>query len=1027
MRILLHRLALVAFLVGLTAGVPFAQTGTLTGVVVDGESGETLPGANVLITEIERGAATDLDGAYRIANVPVGTYTVRYSFVGLDTQEVTGVQIAAGETTTINIELKFEDGNELDIVQVTAEAIIERNTEVGLLRLRARAAQVSDAISAESISRSGSSDAADAMERVTGASVQGGRYVFVRGLGDRYANTQLNGAQLPTADPDRRAVQFDLFPSGLLDNIVTLKTFTPDQPGSFSGGLVNISTRSFPEETTFSLSASSGFDTQTQGADGFLTYEGGSTDWLGYDDGTRDLPDAIAALIPEISDDETLILPADIPSRNDFRFDPDGAGQLRDLSRSFATGFSPVTGTAPINQSYSASFGDRFDLSEESAFGFVVGGNYGRSASFYDGGTTARFSGLGTDTRPFTADLVYDDTRGTQEVTWGGIANATLRLGANNEIGVNSLFTRSADEQARFLQGEVTQVGTFFQERVLGYTQRQMASSQLRGRHLFAGLGDIELEWRGSLSGTNLDEPDLRFFSNTVDTLNVGTPNERINYGITGASVPEPLRYFRDLSETLAAGAADLSIPVRSLGATVKLGGAYDRTTREFRERSIRYDIRAGGTELGGTSADSLAAFFERNLGRFTTRELSDGRVRVDFDGTILSDETELANSYNGTLDVAAGYGMVEFPLFERLRVIAGARLETTLLDTQSPFITNQRDAFLADAEAETNPVASDSLLALAGEFGTIDQLDILPALNLVYGVTDDMNLRAAATQTLARPTFREIAPFGARDFGLGEELIGNPFLDRTLITNLDLRWEWFPRAGEIIAISGYYKLLDGPIERAIINANGQTSFRNVAEAEIFGAEIEARGNLDIVSEALSNVSIGLNLTLTQSTISRSQEEIDRGADPERSLQGQSPYLLNLDVAYDSETTTAGLFFNVFGRRLSRVSQVGTPDVFEEPAPTLDFIASQRLIQGWSLKLSAKNLLGADFREVYDLDLDDPGIAATVPPGLTEALFQRYSRPTSFSIGLSFNPQFGGSSAPSVPAPVAQTGGPSGG
>ena len=1016
-----HLLALAAL--AAAAAAPARAQGVLTGTVVDDALGETLPGANVLIEGLARGASTDLDGRYRIAQVPAGTYTVRYSFAGLDAQTVTGVAVADGETTEINVRLT---AGALTEVVVTAEAIVEQNTDVGLLRQRQGAAAVSDAISAESISRSGSSDAADAMERVTGASVQGGRYVYVRGLGDRYANTQLNGAALPTADPDRKAVQFDLFPGGLLDNIVTLKTFTPDQPGSFSGGLVNISTRSFPDATTASVSASAGFDSRTQGADGFLTYQGGATDWLGFDDGTRDLPGAIAALIPAIADDSTLFAPAAIPSNTDLRFDPEGAAQLRDVSRSFATGFAPVEGTAPVNQSYSASFGDRLDFSDAAALGFVVGANYGRSASFYDGGTTARFGGAGTETSPFSAEILYDDARATQEVVWGGIANAALRLGANHELGVNSLYTRSADQQARFLEGDAPRVGTFYQERVLGYTQRQVASGQLRGRHLFAGLGGAEVAWRGSLSATALDEPDLRFFSNTVDTLNAGTPNERINYGISGSSVPDPLRYFRDLREDLGAVAADLTVPVRGLGAKLKLGAAFDRTTRAFRERRIQYDVRAAGTELQGTSADSLAAFFDRNLGRFTTRELNDGRVRVSFDGTTVYDGTDEANNYDGALDVAAGYGMVELPLVGRLRAIAGARVETTALTTSSPFIAQERRRFAARAAEADTPAAADSLLALSAEFGAVDRVDVLPSLNLVLGVTDRMNLRAAATRTLARPTFREIAPFSAQDFGLGELLSGNPFLDRTRITNLDLRWEWFPRAGEILALSGYVKHLDAPIERAIIDANGQTSFRNVDAARIVGAELEARGGLDLLVPALRNLSVGANVTLTRSTISRSAEEVARGAAPERALQGQSPYLVNLDVAYDSETTTAGLFFNVFGRRLSRVSAVGTPDVYEEPAPTLDFVASQRLFSDWTLKLSAKNLLGADFREVYDIDLSDPAVVANVPAGFSDPLFQRYSRGTSVSLGISFSPRFGGATPPPVPSPSALPGGPAG-
>ena len=978
-----------------------AQTGTIAGTVVDGGFGGGLPGASVLVQELGTGAATDIDGNYRIQNVPVGTYTVQFSFIGYGTQTVNNVEVAAGETTEINIELS--EGAELAEVVVEAEEIIETNSEVGLLRVRSKAAQVSDAISAEVIARSGAGDAADAAERITGASVVGGKFVFVRGLGDRYANTQLNGATLPTADPDRRAVQFDLFPSGLLNSITTLKTFTPDQQGSFSGGLINIETRAFPPAFTASLSASAGGNSQTHFNGDVLTAAGPGVPLTGFSSG-RDVPGPLRDGTP-------------IPSATDVRFDPAGAQALQNMSRLFATPFSPVEGAAPLNQSYSGSIGNRIEVAGN-PLGFIVGANWGRSASYYGDGVTARFSGQGTETSPFAPDFVATDTRGTDEVTWGGIANATYQVGGNNEFSLNTLFTRTAESEARFLAGPAPQIGTFLQQRVQEYTERQVASGQFRGRHLVPSLGGFELEYRASYSETELSQPDLRFFNNTIDTLFAGTDRERVRFGITGTSIPDPLRYYRDLDESLAEGAVDLSLPLRRFGIAgeVKVGGLYGRTDRAFGERRFQYNVRVPVGEVGleGTSPEEIAAFFDQNLGAFTTRDLNDGRTRVDVVGTTLEDQTDEANQYQGTLDVGAGYGMVEVPLFDRLRVIAGARVETTDLQIDGTGVDRRIAQFDRDIEDATG-AARDSLVTLRDGAGTIDAVDVLPALNLVYAVTDRMNVRAAATRTLARPTFREIAPFAAQDFGLGELLSGNPNLDRTLITNLDLRWEWFARPGDIFAVSGYYKLLDNPIERVIIDANGQTSYRNVEEAEIFGAEFEARTGLAPLASVLDGFSLGANLTLTQSTISRSAEEVRLGADPERALQGQSPYLLNLDLAYENPNrgTAAGLYFNVFGRRLSRVSQVGTPDVYEESAPTLDLVASQRVLDQFSLKLSVKNLLDTSFREVYDID----GAAVALPFGLEEPVFQRYDRGINVSLGLSYSPRFGGGPPPAVPNP----------
>ncbi|MDX1547122.1 MAG: carboxypeptidase-like regulatory domain-containing protein, partial [Rhodothermales bacterium] len=186
------------------------QTGTIAGTLVDSETGAPLIGASAILEGTATGAATDLDGRFLIPNVEPGTYTVVLSYIGYDPMTVRGVEVRAGETTRIDVALSAEA---LEVGELVVEAAALTNTEAALLKQRQKAAGVSDAISAEDISRSGSSSAADAMEKVTGASVVAGKYVYVRGLGDRYMSTQLNGASLPSADPDRNTVPLDLFPS----------------------------------------------------------------------------------------------------------------------------------------------------------------------------------------------------------------------------------------------------------------------------------------------------------------------------------------------------------------------------------------------------------------------------------------------------------------------------------------------------------------------------------------------------------------------------------------------------------------------------------------------------------------------------------------------------------------------------------------------------------------------------------------------------------------------------------------------
>ncbi|MEM0963872.1 MAG: TonB-dependent receptor [Bacteroidota bacterium] len=1005
----------------LLAPLAAAQTGTIAGTVVDGDFGGGLPGASVQVVETGGGDATDIDGNYEITGLAPGAYTLRFSFIGYGAQTVQNVEVAAGERTEINVTLSA--GQELQEVIVEAEEIIETNSEVGLLRVRARAAQVSDAISAEAISASGASDAGDAMERVTGASVQGGQYVFVRGLGDRYANTQLNGAVLPTADPDRRAVQFDLFPAGFLENIVTLKTFTPDKPGNFSGGLVDITTRSFPAEFTSSFSISSGFATEAIPGESFLIDPVQGANAFRFGAGDLAVPDLL------------LDTPRESFVRPTTRIDgPDGPGTgplvrqdaaasqfLDNLSNALSPQIAPTEGTLPVTGSLSFSLGDRIGLGRN-ALGYVIGLTTDQGVSFYDNGTLARVDLTGRDDA--TGQVAVDttqfraDTRATQSAQIGGIANLALQLGSYNEVNFNSLFTHITESEARTLDGvdNVLGEGTPVTDIVAGYTERTLTSGQLRGEHVLPQMGNLQLDWRGNLARTLLDQPDLRQAAIRSSEREDDDGTITTSFSLVGTP-PGPQRYFRDLDETLASGGLDLSLPFRAFGngAELKVGGLFERTDRAYGERFFFYELDRG-VALGGTDGDDLAEYLApENVGVTGTRTNSAGEItRYEF-GHYLIDATRDQNQYEGQNDVAAGYGMAEFG-FGPLRVIAGARYEGSRL-------------FVASEALATPDTPADSVVTIGGEdrLGTDRSYnDVLPSLNLVYGLSETMNLRAAATRTLARPTFREIAPVTTFDFTSDGALQGNPALERTLITNLDLRWEWFNAPGQILAVSAYYKRLNNPIERVITDAeNGATSYANVDVADVFGAEFELRqalGTLGLGGVLGERLSLGANLSLTESSITVTERELAarRELNPDaadtRDLQGQSPYVLNASLNYDDAIrgTSAGVFFNVAGPRLSRVGNP-LPDVYERPSPQLDVTVSQRVFELFSVKASVKNALNAPFREAYDVSGLDIGGPDEVAP------FSEYNRGTRFSLGISFNPTAGVGAPASIPPPGASS------
>lgn len=941
----------------------FAQTGSLSGVIVDSESGETLIGANVIIEGTNTGTTSDLDGHFELKGIEPGTYAVRFSYLGYHARTVVNLSVVTGETTRLDISLEPES---IGLGEVVVEARALRDTEASLLRERQKALAVSDAISAEAISRSGSSDAAEAMEKVTGASVVDGKYVYIRGLGERYSSTQLNGVELPTADPDRKAVQFDLFPSHLLENIVTVKTFTPDQPGSFSGGLVNIGTRSFPEQLSVQFSASTSVNTQTSFSDKFLTYEG-----------SRALPDLLK--------DRDL----EIPSVQRARLDPGLAENLDRISKSFNNVMGPELTSSPVNQQFGLSAGNQLSFFGN-RLGYILNGTYGQSYSSYQDGFTGRYAFAGNGSAELGPDLLLDDRRGTEESSLGGLAHFTYRIGKNNEIGLNSMYTRTATQEARLQSGQweeldIADENSLFISRTLGFTERLLYSVQLRGRHLIPGLAGSEVEWTTSRASTNLNEPDRRFVANTRRLV-----GGQVLQTWTASGFRDPSRLFRDLNETSYHFNLDVGTPFKQWnGRTgrMKVGAAYQRADRTFSERSFEI-VPSPFVESTG---DPSSFFARENMGVVGIDTLSNGRLRYNF-GNVVREVSKPKNNYSGLRDIVAGYAMLELPVTPRLRAIGGARLESTLIEVNSE-----------------DPNEGG---------GRIDNLDLLPSLNLVYQIRDNLNLRAAATRTLARPTFREIAPFESFEFLLGNYFIGNPDLKRTRITNYDLRGEWFTRPGEILAVSTFYKTLIDPIERAIIGGtNGQIRFQNVPEATVYGVEVEIRQRLDRVINQLNNVSVGLNASLIRSTIDIPgkldgegnliggelfiRRQYDPGATT-RALQGQSPYIVNADLSYENieSGTTAGFYYRVFGPRLSQVSIGPTPDVYERPQPVLDFTMSQRVLAGWTLKFSATNLLDSGFRETYRWNGND-------------FIYQQYDRGRTFSIGVVFTPAFTSLNRPS--------------
>lgn len=965
----LRLLGIVSSLLVLFSSVVNAQeVGTISGLIVDGENGETLIGATATIDGSSLGDATDLNGRYEFVAEP-GTYTMKFAYLGFSTVIVENVTVIEGEITRLEIELLPEA---LSYGEVVVTADIVEGSEAGLLRERAKSVAVSDAISSESISRSGSGDAAAAMTKVTGASVVGGRYVYIRGLGDRYANTTLNGSTLPSADPDRKAFQLDLFPAALLDNIVTLKTFTPDKPGDFSGGLVDVITKSFPETFTLQLSASMTYDDQSSSIDHFLAYDGSNTDWLGFDNGLRALPSVLENKVPyeQLPRESDL---RDLRSGVTNQNRTDRADSLNTFARAFNGVMAPKEISTPINHSFSLATGGRLQLFGR-PLGLTGSLTYGRNYSYYDdgvfsqwrlvGGNVASIEKLSSTTYfgpnpdlniitradPREVDS-FTNIRGSDEANWGASGTVAYQPSDHHEIVATALRTQSGTSQSTMLRGFRDQNGgATFVTRVLSYQERALQSFQLRGEHVFA---PFQIEWKASVASNSQQEPDLRFFSST---RNIRESFGRIDttYSLGGGNAPPPQRYFRDLSENSRGAVLDITIPFRQwagLGARVKFGGRFDLSEREFRQRRFEYH-EGREVDYRNFEGNPTKYFSNDNFGVLDTLQLGD--VIAYNAGLYLQENSPARANYDASRTIQAGYLMLELPITRKLKLVGGARLESTEI------ITESHDQTLPDSLRR----------------GVLETPDWLPSVNIIYAINELMNLRLAATRTLARPTYRELAPFQSFNFVGGDVQEGNPLLNRTLITNYDVRWELFAKAGEIFAVSAFYKIFDNPIERVLRNVGeGRfVSFQNVDHARVIGAELEARKQLSHWTSLpiLKYISVGGNFSFVRSQVDIPEDEmiIIRASDPDasssRSLEGQSPFLLNLNTSYENYRlgTVIGIYYTIFGDRLLSVTEGATPDVFEKARSDLDVTITQDLPANLRLKITAKNLLGSDIRQI---------------------------------------------------------------
>jgi TonB-dependent receptor len=896
---------------------PPRTPGILRGSISSAADDVGLDGAWVYVRGTPEQVQTDGSGRYSIT-LPAGTYQLSVINPGYSTQNVSNVEVKPNQTVELN--LRLQPGSvELDEMVVVGSRI--RGGIATLVAERRESKAVADVIGAEQMARSGDSNAAAALARVTGITVIDGRYVIVRGMGERYSTMTLNRLQVASPDPTRRVVPLDIFPAGVIDSVVVQKSYTPDLPGEFGGGLVQLRSRDYPHEFSFNVNAATGGNFSTLLRER-VAYEGGKYDLLGVDDGGRQLPDQFhdprgkitfenEALGTGYPQDEINQLGKDLP----HRYNTHSARILPDLT-------------------LGANIGNEYRL-RHAKIGFVVAGGYRNESRNVLDATQRVYK---ADTEDYSVDTFR------RQISLSGFLDWGVTFSASQKLKFTSMILRQTDDSVQVRTDNVNVAKT--DRTVLQWVERQVFLQQVGGTHAFSKLKGFQVDWRYGFGLASRKEPMRGIYEYQYqDDQFVFAQNATDS--------------FAKLKDTTHEGSIDLSQPFpmwKHLEGKVKLGGLFYRRDRDAGSRTFQYTATAEA-DRNGPPETVLA---DEHVGQ-----------TVNFE-----EVTRTTDSYDANMQVEAGYANLDLALHRSLDVSGGARLEHATIEAKTfdPF----------------NMFAEPSIVKL-------DNLDVLPGVGLTWRFVEDFQARGGYSRTLNRPDFRELSP--SRYFDLENNMLleGNPDVKRARIENFDARVEWFYTPEEVFSVGGFVKRFQDPIENKVQRGQDDVyTVENVDKAISYGLELEGRKSFGFMAKVLAPMYLSSNVSLIHSKV---EVPVEDGTIHKRPLQGQSPWVLNLQLGWDDSGeggtgTSASLLFNTAGKRIRVVGDPGAllGDIYELPIHRLDFVFTQKLPRGFKIGARVRNILNA--REKW---------VAKGGPMNEEQTWRRFHRGADFQINLSWN------------------------
>jgi len=893
------KLILLLFWVPTALLVNAQEKGIIAGKIIDARNNAALPGVTIVAGQSNSAKTSDVEGRFQLA-LPAGNYTLTFSAVGYKTKSVIDIIVKEADVEEVNVLLEPQVG-EMAAVVVTASA--RRESVAAVLSMQRNNASISDGISSDAIKKSPDKNIGEVLKRVSGTSIQDDKFVVVRGLNDRYNTALINGAILPSTEPDRRAFSFDIVPSSMIDHILINKTASPNLPGDFSGGLIQIQTKDIPFKSFFSVSAGTGYNSISTGKE-FKIGQLRNTDYLGYDDGTR-------------------LLPQKFPGRNRYlSYNADATPERRlAASRIMRNNYGErYQGGALPSINFQLTWGDRKNLKNGGVVGSVIALTYRNAQNISH--NIRRDYQTPDIASATTGNLFFDyrDTAYSFSTNIGLLANFAYKKGSN-KIVLKNIANRTFDISNLHRSGYNYDNRQFVKVTGTVPVIKSLIGSQLQGDHVL-GEKSNRLNWNINYALTARSQPDYRVlpYAKNLDELN----DKNAAFKVV---LRDTYRFWSDLYDNAFGGQLNYTIPVTFLAQKqqLKTGIMAQYKVRDFSTRIFRYE------QASATLNPALASMPARAI-------FNDGHIYEQ--GFVLGEITNNTDRYDATSGLYAAYAMIDGSINEKLRAVYGVRIEQFGFTVKTADFSGQN----------VNVIRS--------------YWDILPSFNLTYKLTGKSNLRLSASRTVSRPEFRETANFAYYDFVRNAQLKGNTDLERSQHTNLDFRFETYPTTGEIVSASLFYKHFKKPIEQVVVNGSTPSnlilSFTNPDAATIYGAEVEMRKSAAFVADApwLEHLYFNVNAAYMQSRVNFNGD--NNPFDPKRSLQGQSPWLLNAGLQYilPNNGISFSALVNRIGPRIAAVGFQGYPDIYENGRTIMDFQAAVKVLKSrGEVKLNLSDLL----------------------------------------------------------------------